>query len=189
MTVNIEETSKGNENNVKEPKLTLLNMRWCYDGGGMACGPVEGNTLVELMVRDENGRLFFILESRMSEFEKILVSEYAMFDIAKHVSSFYTDFDYEWEKIMKNAFEEYDYEIREIPEEEMKESKFYKAFKLARYAMSDAYGVDDPVEEEANDFVSEYLDENILEMDIPEVIDEDYEDEDEDYDDDEYDET
>ena len=55
--------------------------------------------------------------------------------------------------------------------------------------MSDAYGVDDPVEEEANDFVSEYLDENILEMDIPEVIDEDYEDEDEDYDDDEYDET
>ena len=90
---------------------------------------------------------------------------------------------------MKNSFEEYDYEIREIPEEEMKKSKFYKAFKLARYAMSDAYGVDDPVEEEANDFVSEYLDENILEMDIPEVIDEDYEDEDEDYDDDEYDET
>jgi hypothetical protein len=125
----------------------------------------------------------------MSEFEKILVSEYAMFDIAKHVSSFYTDFDYEWEKIMKNSFEEYDYEIREIPEEEMKKSKFYKAFKLARYAMSDAYGVDDPVEEEANDFVSEYLDENILEMDIPEVIDEDYEDEDEDYDEDEYDET
>ena len=54
--------------------------------------------------------------------------------------------------------------------------------------MSDAYGVDDPVEEEANDFVSEYLDENILEMDIPEVIDADYENDYKDYDD-TYDET
>lgn len=89
---------------------------------------------------------------------------------------------------MKNAFEEYDYEIREIPEEEMKKSKFYKAFKLARYAMSDAYDVDDPVEEEANDFVSEYLDENILDMEIPEVVDEYDEDyDDEDYDDEDYD--
>ena len=37
--------------------MKILNMRWGYDGGGMACGPVEGSAIVEIMVREDNDRL------------------------------------------------------------------------------------------------------------------------------------
>ena len=47
--------------------VKMINLRWGYDGGGMACGPVEGNTLVELCVTAEDHRNYFILFSRMGE--------------------------------------------------------------------------------------------------------------------------
>ena len=56
--------------------MIIKNMRWGYDGGGIACRPVEGNTLVELKVVDPaTKRVYFVLNSRMAEFNQIMISE------------------------------------------------------------------------------------------------------------------
>lgn len=151
-----------------EPSLTLLNMRWGYDGGGFACGPVEGNTLVEIMIRDERGRFYFILDSRMAEYEQILISEFPMFDRLKHMASSYADFDYENDKLNSNVIERYDFDEENVPEEDMSSSRFCKAMQLVRYAMAEAYAPEDPVEAQANIFIAPFLDKDILKAEIPE---------------------
>ena len=171
MTAEAEDDNKEEEG----PELTLLNMRWrCEDTA--AFGPIEGDTFAELMVMDENGRLFFILIYHITSAEKILISEYAMFDIFKHCFNLCSDMEYELGKIMNNAFEEYEYDIREIPAESMEKSKFCKALMLARYAMHNACAMGYLAEEKANDFVREFLGEDLLKMDIPEVTWQDSED-------------
>ena len=88
MTAEAEDDNKEEEG----PKLTLLNMRWRNEDAA-AFGPIEGDTFAELMVMDENGRLFFILIYHITSAEKILISEYAMFDIFKHCFNPCTDLD------------------------------------------------------------------------------------------------
>lgn len=171
MTAEAEDDNKEEEG----PKLTLLNMRWRYEDTA-AFGPIEGDTFAELMVMDENGRLFFILIYHITSAEKILISEYAMFDIFKHCFNPCTDLEYELNKIMNNAFEEYEYDIQEIPAEDMEKSKFCKALMLARYVMHNASAMGYLAEEKANDFVRKFLGEDLLKMDIPEVTWQDTED-------------
>ena len=171
MTAEAEDDNKEEEG----PKLTLLNMRWRNEDAA-AFGPIEGDTFAELMVMDENGRLFFILIYHITSAEKILISEYAMFDIFKHCFNPCTDLEYELNKIMNNAFEEYEYDIQEIPTEDMEKSKFCKALMLARYVMHHACAMGYLAEEKANDFVREFLGEDLLKMDIPEVTWQDSED-------------
>ena len=163
-------TEEAEDDNKEEegPKLTLLNMRWRYEDTA-AFGPIEGDTFAELMVMDENGRLFFILTYHITSAEKILISEYAMFDIFKHCFNPCTDMEYELNMIMNTAFEEYEYDIQEIPAEDMEKSKFCKALMLARYVMHNACAMGYLAEEKANDFVREFLGEDLLKMDIPEV--------------------
>ena len=170
-------TAEAEDDNKEEewPKLTLLNMRWRNEDAA-AFGPIEGDTFAELMVMDENGRLFFILIYHITSAEKILISEYAMFDIFKHCFNPCTDLEYELNKIMNNAFEEYEYDIQEIPTEDMEKSKFCKALMLARYVMHHACAMGYLAEEKANDFVREFLGEDLLKMDIPEVTWQDSED-------------
>ena len=160
------------DDETEEPKLILLDMRWRYDDSA-AFGPVEGDTFAELMVMDEDGRLFFILIYRMPPYEKVLVSEYAMFDIFKHCYDPGTDMEYELDKIMDNAFEEYEYDSREVLPEDMEKSKFFKALMLARYVMHETYGMKYLAEEEAVGFVRMFLEKDLLKMDIPEVVEED----------------
>ena len=171
MTAEAEDDNKEEEG----PKLTLLNMRWRNEDAA-AFGPIEGDTFAELMVMDENGRLFFILIYHITSAEKILISEYAMFDIFKHCFNPCTDLEYELNKIMNNAFEEYEYDIQEIPTEDMEKSKFCKALMLARYVMHNACAMGYLAEEKANDFVRKFLGEDLLKMDIPEVTWQDTED-------------
>ena len=171
MTAEAEDDNKEEEG----PKLTLLNMRWRNEDAA-AFGPIEGDTFAELMVMDENGRFFFILIYHITSAEKILISEYAMFDIFKHCFNPCTDLEYELNKIMNNAFEEYEYDIQEIPTEDMEKSKFCKALMLARYVMHHACAMGYLAEEKANDFVREFLGEDLLKMDIPEVTWQDSED-------------
>ena len=171
MTAEAEDDNKEEEG----PKLTLLNMRWRNEDAA-AFGPIEGDTFAELMVMDENGRLFFILIYHITSAEKILISEYAMFDIFKHCFNLCSDMEYELNKIMNNAFEEYEYDIQEIPTEDMEKSKFCKALMLARYVMHHACAMGYLAEEKANDFVREFLGEDLLKMDIPEVTWQDSED-------------
>lgn len=162
--------------------MIVRGMRWGYDGGGFACGPVEGNTLVEIMVKGNDNLHHYVFVSRMSEFEQIRITSMPVFDIAMWMDRSKVDSDAEWKKIEDVTEEMYDYEIYE-PDKDMRKSQYVKAIDLARAAMVECYGSEDQSAEAANAFIEEYCDEDIDKMDIPEVIEkneyEDYEDDEE----------
>lgn len=152
--------------------MEIRGMRWGYDGGGVACGPVEGSSIVELcMLKD--GQIYFVAITRMSEFEHIFVSDIPVFDILMLMSLYGVDFDHELDKVRSHSIEEYDYEIGDLPEE-MEESEFAKALHLARLAMHKYYveGVDEEHEAvEAAEFIRPYLDEELEKIDLPAIPD------------------
>ena len=156
--------------------MEIRGMRWGYDGGGMACGPVEGSSIVELcLLKDEN--IYFVAITRMSEFEHIFVSDMPVFDILMLMSLYGVDFDHEFDKVRSHSIEEYDYEISDLPED-MEESEFCKALHLARLAMHKYYmeGIDEEHEAaEAAEFIKPYLEEELENIDLPELPVEDEE--------------
>ena len=149
--------------------MKARNMRWGYDGGGIACGPVDGNTIVELMVMDEKGHHFFIADSKMMEFENIYISEVPLFDLLMKL--FYgCDFEYENEKVNKLSVEAYDFESFDPPEE-MERSRFANAIHLVRLAMEEYYGGNDEGEDytSADLFMEEYVDQELDEDSLTET--------------------
>lgn len=165
--------------------MKILGMRWGYDGGGIACGPVEGNTIVEISVTNEDRHNFFVVVSRMSEFERVFVSPIPLFDLLMSSNHYDVDSEAEFEKVTDNALEDYSYELPEMPEE-MNKSEFAKVIHLARLAMEQYYGSDDAasVYETAQAFIKDYIDNDLDEMDLPDIEfesgEDEYEDEDED---------
>lgn len=152
--------------------MIIRNLRWGYDGGGVACGPVEGNTVVEICVTANNLHNYFVIASRYSEFMTVLISPVPLFDVLMQMKSDGVEMDYEWEKCMSNAIEEYDYEISDAPEE-MEHSEFAKAIQLVRVAMQNYYGNDNPEtdEETAREFISSYVDVKLEEVELPKLVD------------------
>ena len=160
-------------------KTIVKGMRWGYDGGGLGCGPIPGSHNVELMVMDEKGHLYFILDSMFECYEKVVVSPMPIFDISMEMVRYGVDFDHEYDKLLDHYMEEYDYEVTEVPEE-MSESRFAKAMQMARIAMQTALNMDHyPRPEEAAAFIDTFLDEDLELLDLPEVTYEDDEDLDE----------
>ena len=151
--------------------MKIRNMRWGYDGGGMACGPVEGNTLVEICVTDDEGGIFFVCDSRMSDFEKIEVSPMPLFDIMMYMMRSDVDFDSALEKCDTNAIETYDYDIHEAPENDLAKSRFAKVIHLVRLAMQEYYGKDNEITDAktARMFIGPYVEGNFDEMELPEL--------------------
>ncbi len=146
-------------------------MRWGYDGGGFACGPVEGNTIVEILVTGNDGHNYFVVDSRMSEFEKITISPIPFFDLLIHMNHYDVDFEYELEKCKTNVIEDYDYEISDAPEEKMNQSDFAKVIQLVRFAMQNYFGNDDEETdaETAKKFITPYTKEELEELEIPKL--------------------
>lgn len=154
--------------------MEIRGMRWGYDGGGFACGPVEGSSVVELCLLKDK-QVYFVAITRMSEFEHIFVSDMPVFDILMLMSLYGVDFDHEFDKVRSHSIEEYDYEIGDFPED-MDESEFAKALQLARLAMHKYYveGIDEEnAAEEAAEFLKDYLEEELENIDLPEIPDED----------------
>ena len=172
--------------------MKIRNMRWGYDGGGVACGPVDGNTVVELCVTGNDGNNYFVLAMRMTEFQKIIVSPMPLFDVIIHMNHYDVNFDNEWEKCTSNFKEQYDYEIGDAPEEEIEKSEFARAIHVVRAAMWDFFGNDEEGDAEgAKEYISEYVGKNLEEIELPEFEegrDDDYEDFDEEEEDEEEDE-
>lgn len=158
--------------------MKIRGMHWGYDGGGMACGPVEGNTIVEISVTTSDKKNVFVTVSRMSEFEHVYISPLPAFDLLIHSNHYDVDFDSEYEKVTKHAVEEYDYEIGDEPAE-MLESAYSKVIHLARLAMQEYYftetvGHD---QERADNFIESYVGSDFEQMELPELKIEDEDDE------------
>ena len=158
--------------------MKIRSLRWGYDGGGMACGPVSGSMVVEVCVTDKEGHNFFVVVSQMDNFQRIGVSPIPLYDILIHMMHYDVKFDEEFAKYESNVIEDYDFEIDEEPEE-MSGSRFAKVIHLARLAMQAYIELDTDTGSEAEaaeEFIEPYIGENIDGMDLPELeeeIDED----------------
>ena len=160
--------------------MIIKNMRWGYDGGGFACGPMEGSTYVETQVADENGKDMYILMSRMDEFCKVEVSEQPLFDMMMEAADLDNDiFDQVLAKVEKLRIENYDFEREsddpddydeedEVPQgeelydcPEMFEYRFAPAICLTLKAMDSCYELQEPTDEDARQFVEKYLGKDI----------------------------
>ena len=145
--------------------MKIRGMRWGYDGGGFACGPVEGNTVVEIIVTHERHN-YFVCASRMSEYMKLSVSETPIFDLLIESNHFDVDWEDEYQKIQEAMIEEYDFEVNDIPEE-LEGSEYYEVFKLLNLAMEQAYQPEDPTYEGAQAFIEDYVGMEISEFKLP----------------------
>ena len=157
--------------------MKIRGLHWGYDGGGMACGPVSGSTIVEICVTDE-GHNYFVSVSEMDNFQHTGVSPVPMFDILMHMMHYDVQFDSEHEKYTANVIEDYDYENGDEPDE-MYGSRFAKVIHLARLAMQAYTESEDgrPDMQAAMEFIEPYVNRDISEMDLPELEEETDEDE------------
>lgn len=168
--------------------MIVRNMRWGYDGGGMACGPVEGNSVVELVIT-HNDAVVFITVSRMSENENVYVAPFSLFDKLIQANNCDVDFCAELDKIENICTEFYSHEIYD--DEDFKESKLYEAINLARLAMKEYYDKgmlsEDEEQAECKKFIDKYIDKDATKLNIP-VVEYEYDEDDEDEEDEEDDE-
>lgn len=146
--------------------MIVRNMRWGYDGGGMACCPMEGNTIVEICVTLDR-KNYFVCATKMEEYMKITVDDFPSFDILMESNHKDVDWEYEYNKL-KHPLEEYDFEIGidgELPNE-IYSSKFYNAFKLVCMAMKEAYEMYSYNQDDADEWIGEYVGDDLELFDL-----------------------
>lgn len=146
--------------------MIVRNMRWGYDGGGLACSPVEGSTIVEICVT-LNRHNYFVCASRMSDYVKITVDDYPSFDILIESNHKDVDWESEYDKL-KHPIEEYDFEIGicgKLPDK-IYDSKFYNAFKLVCMAMREAYEMYTFKQSDADEWIKEYVGDDLELFDL-----------------------
>ena len=167
--------------------MIIKGLRWGTDGDHFACGPVGGSVYAEIAVVHEK-KLYFVLVSQYSEFEKVEIAKHSLLDKTIYAMSSSGDVDYEFEldENSKMTLESYDYEIGDEPSE-MEESIFSKVIQLCRVAVNACPTNKDNYSkgEEAYAFIKKFLGHEINDSEIPELHydwlddddDEDYEDE------------
>jgi hypothetical protein len=165
--------------------MKIRALRWGYDGGGIACGPVEGNTIVEICATNSEKQNVFVTVSRMSEFEHVYISPLPAFDLLIHLNHYDVDFETEYAKVTAHTIEDYDYEIGDEPNG-MFDSAYAKVIHLARLAMQEYYFGEskDSDSVRAEKFIEEYIGKDFDAVELPPLADET--EDDEEYEDDEY---
>lgn len=151
--------------------MIIRNMRWGYDGGGVACGPVEGNTLVEVAAMDKEGHMIFVLDSKFQEFEHVYVSETPLFDLFMYMNRYKADWEYEYSKVQEATVYDCEFTIGEDDDNNIP-NEYSKLIQLARLGMKEYYENYNSVEateDSAMDFAKDYIDEDIDTIELPEV--------------------
>lgn len=125
--------------------MVLRNVRYGYEDGGMACGPVPGTSNVELIVTNDEGKSSFILLSKYCMYETVFVSDLSLFDIVMNMNNYEVDLDNELEKVESNSRYELEYEYEYDPKtdetimtKEMYEgipSEYHSAIRFGRKVM------------------------------------------------------
>ena len=144
--------------------MKLINLKWGYDGGGMACGPVPGCTIAEIECEDENGDTYFVHISRSGSFpaELAVISKYSGFEDAVNQN------DLEIEAYLEdNDNIVYDYEIGDYPED-IFESRFIDVIRLTQMAVFEAVS-QNPTQQTADIWFKPYKGKDTSECDIEDL--------------------
>lgn len=151
--------------------MIVRNMRWGYDGGGLACSPVEGNTIVEICVT-QNRHNYFICATKMSDYMKITVDDYPSFDILMESNHKDVDWEAEYDKL-KHPIEEYDFDFGvcgEFPDK-IYESRFANGMKLVSMAMEQAYDMLVLTQRAADEWIKQYVGEDLKYFELSNIED------------------
>ena len=152
--------------------MKIRSLRWGYDGGGAACGPVSGSCIAEVCATDEEGRNFWIIDSRYEEFEKIIVSPMPLFDVMMHMMHPDVQLEHEYEKCKEQGIEIFDFMIYK-PDETLEEFDYRLAIRVVRLALQKYWEMpmDGRDEETARAFIGPYLNRELTDDLVPEVVD------------------
>lgn len=104
--------------------MVLRNVRYGYEDGGIACGPVPGTSNVELMVINDEGKSSFILLSKYCMYESVFISDLSLFDVVMNMKRYDIDFDNELEKVESNS--RYDLEYDSNTDETIMTKEMYE---------------------------------------------------------------
>ena len=145
--------------------MKLINLKWGYDGGGMACGPVAGSTIAEIECEDENGDTYFVHISRCGTYptEYVVISKDSGIDDAVN-----QDYDnvLAYKESPNNTVFEYD--IGEYPED-IFESKFIDVIRLTQMAVIEAES-QNPTQQTADIWFKPYKGKDTSECDIDDLF-------------------
>ena len=161
--------------------MIVRNMHWGYTGDGVACGPVEGSYVVELMVTAEDKRNYFVTCSRFTDDYRVDVTESSTFDLQMEMMDWGVDSLYEIEKLNKLCLETYDGGKQDYDSEdedcadftsgfqlfeaqEMFDSRFAQAIRLVLLAMEECGCLEEPTDDEAYEFIEKYVGEDIRDV-------------------------
>lgn len=143
---------------------TVKTLRYGYDGGGFGCGPIEVQYVTEAMFQKENGTTYFVSVTRLMEFVKVYVSEVSLYDIEMNIMNMDVDMDTEDEKLNKYSSEMYDCSIYEL--DDVNESANLKEIMFVLKANDYACSTDEDELMSAEDYIAEFEDVNIDELEI-----------------------
>ena len=146
--------------------MLIRGMRWGYEGDDCACGMGEGSTIAEIMVTDRQGWNWFVLVSKILEFERFYVAPVPLFDLEMHLFDYEVNYDHESAKIKEALTEEYSCREGVMPGEVLS-SPFYAAVKIGRLAVRECEKLGEPDEAGARAFLSAYIDLDPKSSDIP----------------------
>ncbi len=140
----------------------LRNVRWGYTGDGMACGPVGGFDVVEMIVEKDNGKLAFIRLDCMDQYAGVTVRNHSTFD------------DFVFINDDDSLTNDYDFDMYEFGDEDGENDPNFSVVNLGLTVLRhlreiDTYDEDGRAAEYdgARAFVREWLDEDLDECDIP----------------------
>ncbi len=131
--------------------MIIKGMRWGYDGGDMACGPIDGSCLVEVTFLDGNKKLY-VTEGLYDMSETIWVTRKPIYN--KMMDGEFDPDEEEYLDMVEVSSE--DPEIEEEGIEMIQESEYEAEINFVRYAMQ-AFSTEDD-EESAREFIAPYLD-------------------------------
>ena len=117
--------------------MKIKGARWGHTPGGFACGPVPGDTMVEIAVGDENEKKYFVTEVRWMSYVNLYVSTFPMLEKQSHLHDEGVDVAYESDKLAEESEEFYNFEEGDTTCEalaEMEKSEFYPVIQLVRRA-------------------------------------------------------
>ena len=145
--------------------MKLINLKWGYDGGGIACGPVPGSTIAEIECEDENGDTYFVHISRSGSFpaELAVISKYSGFEDAVNQNDLAIE---EYLEDSNNIV--YDYEIGDYPED-IFESRFIDVIRLTQMAVFEAVS-QNPTQQTADIWFKPYKGKDTSQCDIDDLF-------------------
>ena len=149
--------------------MLVRNMRFGYEGDDCACGIGEGSTLVEVMVTDPKGRNWFVLVSKLLDFERFTVSPVSLFDLTLHLFDYEVNYDLEAAKIREAETEEFTSRDGSFPEA-AESSPFRNVIELCRHAVRFCEKYPDEFCEEVQDYFRRFREKSTEEPEFSELL-------------------